>query len=450
MTSRHLSARLDALVESLAPCSLPTPTTLALEAAAALLAAEDSPLQKKYHEFFDALLKKYGVSSPADLSDEQKSKFFDECAEGWKGGEGPTEKAKEELSLTAQTVGMDDVRRAIRASLQATLAIKAYERMANPPTAPIYDQVFVDGVAALDAAALEPNMVVVKVYNIGDEDYDEEDWVVDVGWAHVEGNSTTHSGSWAGKYPLPKAVTRLLESDAKMTKPEAIDKAKKVIHVLKNEGLPIKTSIVASTVSTVLAKAQKLISAAKDRNSAVVVTIPMVDKYAKRFPDPVTANHGHDPHLTLLFIGNKEYPPGEMSQILSTIRGVARKMPPFRLYVDPNAGLQDFGPNEETGEKALWLPARSEPRGELERLYRMTKMALEQEGIDVSAHDSFKPHVTWSYVPNDQPEPERNRMNAAVADRFKDGFYFDVRQIVLSMPDGSSKVVALSPLPRKT
>ena len=77
-------------------------------------------------------------------------------------------------------------------------------------------------------------------------------------------------------------------------------------------------------------------------------------------------------------------------------------------------------------------------------------MALEQEGIDVSAHDSFKPHVTWSYVPNDQPEPERNRMNAAVADRFKDGFYFDVRQIVLSMPDGSSKVVALSPLPRKT
>lgn len=390
------------------------------------------------------------------------------------------------------------------------------------------------GGANLDAAAYpsEPNTVVVEVYNIGDADYDEEDWIVDVGWAFVEGNSTTHSGGWTtDRYPLPKAVERLLEDEGRMSRGEAIDKAKKIVQILKNEKVPYKAQKVVSSSAVEAArvpspkrlrqflvdifwrpdaerlapeslkepilsayqwakdqglvvdasapgfyrltqkgldhlssldedvasavergmfdkKAVQAVSAA-DRNSAVVLTIPIPDKYAKRFPDPVMANHGHAPHLTVLFIGNKEYTPGEMSQILSSVRAACKKLPPFRLYVDPNAGLHDFGPNEEKGEKALWLPARAEPRGEVERLHRVIRMALEREGIEVGAHDSFVPHVTWAYVPNDQGPDARRRMDAHVADRFQDGFYFDVRHVMLSMPDGSTKPLALSPLPRK-
>lgn len=46
---------------------------------------EESDKQKAYQEFFDKLLKKYGVESPEDLSDEDKKKFFDEVDAGWKG-----------------------------------------------------------------------------------------------------------------------------------------------------------------------------------------------------------------------------------------------------------------------------------------------------------------------------------------------------------------------------
>lgn len=201
-------------------------------------------------------------------------------------------------------------------------------------------------------------------------------------------------------------------------------------------------------------RANKLMAASNlppafNRNNALFLMIPIPDKYAKRFPDPVIANHGRRPHLTVLYVGNKEYSPGEISQIVNCVRAACKKVPPFRLYVDPNTGLRDFGPNEETGEKALWLPARAEPRGEVERLHRIVRIELEREGIEVGAHDPFVPHVTWAYVPNDQGPDARRRMDAHVADRFQDGFYFDVRHVMLSMPDGRSKPLALSPLPRK-
>ena len=48
--------------------------------------------KEEYQKFFDKKLKKYKVSSPAELSDEEKKKFFDEIDKEWKGD---NEKAEE-------------------------------------------------------------------------------------------------------------------------------------------------------------------------------------------------------------------------------------------------------------------------------------------------------------------------------------------------------------------
>ncbi len=40
---------------------------------------------KAYKAYFDKMLKKYGVTSPAELKGDQKKKFFDEVDKGWKG-----------------------------------------------------------------------------------------------------------------------------------------------------------------------------------------------------------------------------------------------------------------------------------------------------------------------------------------------------------------------------
>ena len=50
--------------------------------------AEKSKLQKEYEDYFTAKLKEYGVESPADLSEEDKKKFFDEIQKGWTEGKG--------------------------------------------------------------------------------------------------------------------------------------------------------------------------------------------------------------------------------------------------------------------------------------------------------------------------------------------------------------------------
>jgi len=57
---------------------------------AAQVVAEEN-LKKEYGDFFMSLLKKYGVSSPAELDDEKKKEFFDEVQKGWKEGEGQVE-----------------------------------------------------------------------------------------------------------------------------------------------------------------------------------------------------------------------------------------------------------------------------------------------------------------------------------------------------------------------
>ena len=47
--------------------------------------AEEEGDKEEYMKFFAATLKKYGVKSPSELSDEDKKKFFDEIDKGWKG-----------------------------------------------------------------------------------------------------------------------------------------------------------------------------------------------------------------------------------------------------------------------------------------------------------------------------------------------------------------------------
>ena len=58
-------------------------------------AVKEADLQKEYGEVFVSLLKKYGVSSPADLDDAKKKEFFDEIGDYYKKGEGQTDKGEE-------------------------------------------------------------------------------------------------------------------------------------------------------------------------------------------------------------------------------------------------------------------------------------------------------------------------------------------------------------------
>lgn len=41
--------------------------------------------KKEYQEYFNKLLKKYGVKSPEELDEKEKKKFFDEVDKGWEG-----------------------------------------------------------------------------------------------------------------------------------------------------------------------------------------------------------------------------------------------------------------------------------------------------------------------------------------------------------------------------
>jgi hypothetical protein len=46
--------------------------------------AEGTGDKKEYMEYFEGKLKKHGISSPAELDDEKKKKFFEEVDAGWK------------------------------------------------------------------------------------------------------------------------------------------------------------------------------------------------------------------------------------------------------------------------------------------------------------------------------------------------------------------------------
>jgi hypothetical protein len=58
-------------------------------------AIKEADLQKEYGEVFTSLLKKYGVSSPAELDDDKKKEFFNEIGTYYTAGDGATAKGEE-------------------------------------------------------------------------------------------------------------------------------------------------------------------------------------------------------------------------------------------------------------------------------------------------------------------------------------------------------------------
>lgn len=50
---------------------------------------ELSELQKKYIAYFTDTMKKYGADSPAAMSKEEQTKFFNDIKSGWEIGVGP-------------------------------------------------------------------------------------------------------------------------------------------------------------------------------------------------------------------------------------------------------------------------------------------------------------------------------------------------------------------------
>jgi 2'-5' RNA ligase len=181
-----------------------------------------------------------------------------------------------------------------------------------------------------------------------------------------------------------------------------------------------------------------------DRNSAVVVTISLPKHLAARFPGP-EHNNGHAPHATVCFVTASPMSEGQATEVLGALRSACRRIPPFRLALDINNGLQDFGPTDK-GDKALWFGLREDPADSLTILHRKLKSCLEQAGLPCEHQKSFHGHVTWAYVPNDQSDKDRARMSSFAAHRFDDvSPWFDVRQLVLSMPDGKQQLISLSP-----
>jgi sugar-specific transcriptional regulator TrmB len=60
---------------------------------------------EEYQKYFQAKLKKFGVKSPSELSDEKKKEFFDEVDKGWKGKD---EKAEKNESVVNEEYGIKE------------------------------------------------------------------------------------------------------------------------------------------------------------------------------------------------------------------------------------------------------------------------------------------------------------------------------------------------------
>jgi hypothetical protein len=228
--------------------------------------------------------------------------------------------------------------------------------------------------------------------------------------------------------------------EPEMKTEERLSAAVEALHAIK----------ASPSVLLAMEEAAELLSAANvgglDRNHATTVMIPVPKHLAARFPG-VEHNNGHEPHLTVCFLSaDKDMTAGKASEALAIIRKVCRRQAPFRVALDFNSGLHDFGPSE-MGSKALWFDVRQDPNDVLDKLHRAIKNALKLEGIPVDSRHSYQPHVTWRYVSNDQSEGDRQRMSAFAASRFNDltTVWFDVKHLILSMPDGSQKAIALSP-----
>ncbi|WYW02117.1 hypothetical protein Voja6_00005 [Pseudomonas phage vB_PpuM-Voja-6] len=88
--------------------------------AADLLVVETGSLQDDYIDYFKGALEKFGVSSPAELTQEKASEFFNWISDNWKKGEGPKE--------TSGAFNSDKSRRILRDQLTAVLSLPGSKR----------------------------------------------------------------------------------------------------------------------------------------------------------------------------------------------------------------------------------------------------------------------------------------------------------------------------------
>ena len=52
------------------------------------IVVEEKSLMDEYQEYFQGMLKKYKIDSPAELSKEDMRKFFNDVSDGWEKGVG--------------------------------------------------------------------------------------------------------------------------------------------------------------------------------------------------------------------------------------------------------------------------------------------------------------------------------------------------------------------------
>ena len=118
-----------------------------------------------YKEFFDSKLTKYNVSSPDELSDEEKKKFFDEIESEWKADDEKAKGKKKEDPNADKTIwdGVNEQTGFPEGSLEKIVAKSKSKKKAEIETAPIDNE---DEVNAIDNADKGKN-----------DDGDEDDFV---------------------------------------------------------------------------------------------------------------------------------------------------------------------------------------------------------------------------------------------------------------------------------
>ena len=186
-------------------------------------------------------------------------------------------------------------------------------------------------------------------------------------------------------------------------------------------------------------QAAVLLDAASGKSTLAMIPLP--DHLAARFPAGE-----YRPHITLCYITSGDQTPGMTSQLMMAMRRAANAVRPFRIMADTNAGLQEFGDGDD-GTKALWFGVLDRPEDALAKLHYAIKLSLLDEKLPCDdSHPKYTPHITWTYVPNDIAEKDRNRHDAVAASRFTDTpLAFAVNSFCLALPDGTVKPVLLNP-----
>lgn len=140
---------------------------------------ELSAKQEEYGNFFRDMLKKYNVSSPAELSEEKKKEFFNEINKGWDGSvtkagkEALNEGAMSEIHRLAKLAkDENDFIKKVKASDEEELNINFTKDVVAMLKALYHDTVNEGN--AFGAARAEAIAKGEKTFKVGDEEYPVE------------------------------------------------------------------------------------------------------------------------------------------------------------------------------------------------------------------------------------------------------------------------------------